>query len=206
MTGEPRKIESLDFAGAFEQGFIQYKANFFKFFLAGIPVSIPVYLFFVDITAGVVSTLLLQGFFFIVLADLISGSSSGAEVKFFNLKNAAVFFIRGFFISLFLLPFLAAGFVLLVIPGVFLFSVFMFSFFHASVEDLRAVDSCMESMKNGAGFRLPFFLFSLIFFSIMAVIFMVSEVFPPLFIFLGALFLPFFFSVIFEFYEQLENK
>lgn len=206
MTGESRKVETLDFAGAFEQGWIQYRANFFKLFFIGIPVSVPVYLFFVNITAGVVSTLVLQGSLLMLLADVISDTSGGKKVKFLNIRSAAVFFVRGFFISLFLLPFLTAGFVLLVIPGVFLFSMFMFSFFYASINDLGAVDSCMESVRDGAGYRLPFFLFSLIFFSSMAVVFMISELFPPLFIFLGALLFPYFFSVIFEFYEQLENK
>ncbi|HRZ78374.1 MAG TPA: hypothetical protein P5044_00075 [bacterium] len=206
MTGEPRKVETLDFAGAFEQGWIQYRSNFFKFFIAGVPVSVPAYLFFSDIAAGIFLTLALQGFFFMLLADVISGTSSGRGLKFLNIKSACVFFVRGFFISLFLLPFLAAGFALLVIPGVFLFSVFMFSFFYASINGLGAVDSCLESMRCGAGYRLSLFLFSLIFFSSMAVAFMISELFPPLFIFLGALLFPYFFSVIFEFYEQLENK
>lgn len=206
MPDENRKIEHLDFAGAFEQGWIQYKSNFVKLIFFGLLAATPMSLFFLDISTGVVATLFFQGFFFIVLADFVSSYSSGVKNNIFNLGVIVKHFKNGFILTLFLLPLMILGFVFLVIPAVFIFSLFMFSFFFVALKEKFAIDACMESLREGSGYRLHLFLFALIFFSSMVVIFMISEVFPPMFIIICGLFFPYIFSVMYEFYEQLERK
>jgi hypothetical protein len=204
MPDEARKVESLDFAGAFEQGWIQYKSNFVKLFLIGIPVSIPMFLFFINIAAGVISTIIFQGFLFIVLAYVISSASKGVEIAF-EISTMARFFKNGLVISLFMLPQLVISSILVIVPA-YLFSLFMFSFFYVVSKEKFGIDACMESFREGEGYRFYFFLFALILFSSTVVIFIVSEMFPPLFILCGALVFPYMFSVIFELYEQMERK
>ncbi|HNW81882.1 MAG TPA: hypothetical protein PKG52_03225 [bacterium] len=205
MPDETRKVESLDFAGAFEQGWIQYRSNFVKLFLIGIPVSIPIFLFFVNIAAGVLSTIIFQGFLFVVLADVISSTSKGVKIRIFETRTIWEFFKNGLVISLFILPPLVISSIL-IIPPVYIFSLFMFSFFHVVSKDKLGIEACMESFREGEGYRFYFFLFALILFSSTAVIFIISEMFPPLFILCGALVFPYMFSVMSELYEQLENK
>lgn len=205
MPDEIKKVESLDFAGAFEQGWIQYRSNFVKLFLIGIPVSFPMFLFFINITAAVLSTIIFQGFLFIVLAEVISSASKGAKTAIFETSMIGNFFKNGLIISLFILPPLVISSILVIMP-VYIFSLFMFSFFYVASKEKFGIDACMESLREGEGYRFYFFLFALILFSATAAIFIISEMFPPLFILCGALVFPYMFSVIFELYEQMERK
>lgn len=206
MSYNSEKMENLDLVGAFEQGWIQYKSNFMKLIPFGFLASVPMMLFFVNITAGVLTVVLFQGFLFIILANAVASFSSGIRQKLFTFISFVRFFKNGLILSLFLLPLLTIGFVILVVPSVFLFSLFMFSFFFIAQKDRFAVDACMESLREGFGYRLHLFLFSLIFYSSMVTIFMISEMFPPIFVILCSLFLPYIFSVMYELYEQLEKK
>jgi len=61
-------------------------------------------------------------------------------------------------------------------------------------------------VKMGFGYRLHCFLFALIFYSVMVIVYIVSEGFPVLFLLFCGVVLPYFFTVIHEFYGQLEKK
>lgn len=201
-----RKSERLDFAGAFEQAFIQYKANFAKLIGCGLLTAIPPLFFSFNITLAVALTLLFEGFFMVILANSIICLTKGFKNDSFALSNLLNFFKNGFLISVLLFPLLTISFIVFVIPSVLLFSLFMFSFFIVTDKQKFAVDALMESLREGNGYRFPLFLFSLIFYSAMTLLVIFSQMFWPLFIIFGTFLLPYLFTVIYELYDQLEKK
>ncbi len=201
------KEEKLDFIRAFEQGWIQYKSGFTQFVPLGIGASAPAIFFYISIPYGIIITLLLQGFFFLLLAENIVANGTLGKGKVHYTKHLLwKYFKNGFVVTLFLLPLLAIGFLLLIIPSIILFSLFMFSFFIVVTKDKFAIDACMESLRQGFGYRLHLFLLSLVFYSGILILYMISGFCPICFIALSAIVIPYYFCVIFEFYEQLEKK
>ncbi len=205
MEEHKKRTDKLDFVGAFDQGWVQYRANFLQLLPFGLAASIPPLFFLGSISFGVGATILFEGFLLLLLSEKVMNVTTGIKTRYtvysvFNhLKN-------GVLLSLFLFPLLVVGFVILILPSVLLFSLFMFSFFMIVVKEKFAIDACMESLRLGFGYRLHFFLFALIFYSVIMMIYIVSEGFPVLFIPLCGVALPYFFVVIFEFFEQLEKK
>jgi len=200
-----KKSEKLDFVGAFDQAWVQYKANFMQLLPFGLAASIPPLFFLGSIPFGVAATILFEGFLLLLLAEKVVNVTNGIKSHFtaYSLLNHLK---NGLLLSLFLFPLLVIGFVFLILPSVMLFSLFMFSFFIVVVKEKFAIDACMESLRLGFGYRLHFFLFALIFYSATMIIYIVTEGFPILFIPLYGVALPYFFTVIFEFFEQLEKK
>lgn len=201
-----RKTENLDFAGAFEQAFIQYKANFTKLIGYGLLASIPPLFFSFNITVAVALTLVLEGFLMVVLANSIICSARGLKNDSFAIYNLLRFFKNGFLISILLFPLLTISLVAFVLPSLLLFSLFMFSFFIVPNKQKFAVDALMESLREGNGHRFPLFLFSLIFYGVITLLVLFSQLFWPSFVILGTFLLPYLFSVIYELYDQLEKK
>ena len=200
-----KKSEKLDFVGAFDQGWVQYKANFLQLIPFGIAASIPPLFFLGSISFGVAATIIFEGFLLLLLSEKVVNSTNGIKTRYtaYSLLNHLK---NGILLALFLFPLLVIGFVILILPSVLLFSLFMFSFFMIVVKEKFAIDACMESLRLGFGYRLHLFLFSLIFYSVIMMIYIVSEGFPVLFIPLSGVVLPYFFVVMHEFFEQLEKK
>ena len=82
----------------------------------------------------------------------------------------------------------------------------MFTFFITARKQKFAIDAMMDSLREGNGYRLPLFLFSLIFYASAALALLLAQLLLPLGFIAGALLTPYFFSVIYEFYDQLETK
>ena len=202
-----RKTESLDFVGAFEQGWIQYKSNFAKLIGWGAAISVPPAFFHYSITAGVILTMIFEGFLLVLLANSVFCASKGLKNDTFaSVKLILGCFKNGFLISIFLFPLLIVGAAAAVLPSVVLFSLFMFTFFITARRQKFAVDAMMDSLRVGSGYRLPLFLFSLIFYASAALALLLAQLLLPLGFIAGALITPYFFSVIYEFYDQLETK
>lgn len=202
-----RRSDRLDFTGAFEQGWIQYKSNFSKLIGLGAMVAVPPAFFHFSITAGVILTLIFEGFLMILLANSVVCASKGLKNDAFSSPNILLNYAKnGFLISILLFPLLLAGAVLAVIPSIAFFSVFMFTFFIIARRQKFAVDAMMDSLREGNGYRLPLFLFSFIFYASAALALLLAQIFMPLGFIVGALITPYFFSVIYEFYDQLETK
>lgn len=202
-----RRSDRLDFTGAFEQGWIQYKSNFSKLIGLGALVAVPPAFFHFSITAGVILTLIFEGFLMILLANSVVCASKGLKNDAFSSPNILLNYAKnGFLISILLFPLLLAGAVLAAIPSIAFFSVFMFTFFIIARRQKFAVDAMMDSLRAGNGYRLPLFLFSFIFYASAALALLLAQIFMPLGFIVGALITPYFFSVIYEFYDQLETK
>jgi hypothetical protein len=207
MRSYGNKEEKLDFARAFEQGWIQYKSGFTKFVPFSIGAFVPVFFFYFSIPWGILLTFLFQGFFFLLLSENIVSSGTLGKGKVRYTKHLLwKFFKNGLVLSIFILPLLLLGFVLFIIPSIILFSLFMFSFFIVISKDKFAIDACMESLRHGLGYRLHLFLVSLIFYSGIIILYMISGFCSICFMALNAIIFPYYFCVIFEFYEQLEKK
>ena len=194
-----RKTERLDFVGAFEQGWIQYKSNFEKLIGWGIAVAVPPLFFNLSITAGIIVLILLAN-------SVICASQGIKNDTFSSPKLLLTCFKNGFLISILLFPLLIIGAAAAGIPSVLLFSLFMFTFFITARKQKFAVDAMMDSLREGNGYRLPLFLFALIFYASAALALLIAQLFMPLGFIAGALITPYFFSVIYEFYDQLETK
>ena len=202
-----RKTERLDFVGAFEQGWIQYKSNFTKLIGLGVAIAVPPVFFHYSITAGVILTLIFEGFLMVLLANSVVCASKGIKNDVFVSPNLLLNYAKnGLLISVLLFPLLLIGFVAAIVPSIILFSVFMFTSFITALKQTFAVDAMWESLREGNGYRLPLFLFSLIFYASAAMAFLLAQLFMPLGFIAGALITPYFFSVIYEFYDQLETK
>jgi hypothetical protein len=206
MSGEERKTERLDLVGAFEQGWIQYRANFLRIIPYGFLATVPSIFFLWSITSGVIAALLLQGVLFIMLANAVFCSVNGTKNDIYSVSHLWNMLKNGTVLSIFLLPLLAVSFVLLIVPSVIVFSLFVFSFFIVAAKEKFAVDALMDSLRTGFGYRLHLFLFSLIFYSSVIISAIVSSYIPFIFILINGLTLPYFFAVIYELYEQLEKK
>ncbi len=207
MRSYGNKEESLNFVGAFEQGWIQYKSSFKRLLPFGIAASIPTFFFFFSITTGIVFTILLQGFFFLLLAENVVASGTYGTAKVIYSKHMLwKYFKNGVVLTAFLLPLLIIGFVVFIIPSVILLSLFMFSFFIVVSKDKFAIDACMESLRQGFGYRLHLFLLALVFYAGMIIVYMLTSFCPICLVALNSLVIPYFFCVTFEFYEQLEKK
>jgi hypothetical protein len=206
MSGGGKRTERLDLVGAFEQGWIQYRANFLKIVPYGFLATVPSIFFLWNIAAGVIAALLLQGVFFIMLANVVFCSVNGTKNDIYSVSHLWNMLKNGIVLSIFLLPLLAVSFVLLIVPSVIIFSLFIFSFFIVAAKEKFAVDALMDSLRTGFGYRLHLFLFSLIFYSSVIISAIVSSYIPFIFILINGLTLPYFFAVINELYEQLEKK
>ena len=202
-----QKTERLDFIGAFEKGWLQYKSNFTKLIGWGAAISVPPTFFHFSITAGVILTLLFEGFLMILLANSIICASKGIKNDTFSSPKLLFgCFKNGFLISILLFPLLTIAAAALIIPSIAVFSVFMFTFFITVQNRCFAVDAMMESLRKGNGYRFPLFLFSLIFYASAALALLLAQILMPLGFIAGALITPYFFNVIYEFYYQLETK
>ena len=202
-----RKTETLDFVSAFEQGWVQYKSNFAKLIGWGIAIAVPPAFFHYSITVGVITSFIFEGFLLILLANSVFCASKGMKNDSFSSVGMLLScFKNGFLISIFLFPLLVVSAAAAVIPSVVLFSLFMFTFFITARRQKFAVDAMMDSFREGNGYRLPLFLFSLIFYASAALALLLAQLLLPLGFIAGALITPYFFSVIYEFYDQLETK
>lgn len=201
------KTERLDFVGAFERGWIKYKSNFAKTAAWGAAVAVPPVFFHFSITAGVVLTLLLEGLLMIMLANSVICSSKGLKNDILSSPKVLSGYAKnGFMVSIILFPLLLIGAVAAIIPSIAVFSVFMFTFFITAQDSKFAVDAMVESLRKGNGYRFPLFLFSLVFYAAAFFALFLAQVFMPLGFIAGALITPYFFTVIYEFYDQLETK
>ena len=202
-----RKTEKLDFVGAFEHGWIQYKANFAKLAGWGAAIAVPPVFFNFSISLGIITSFVFEGFLMILLANSVICASKGLKNDTFSSPKLLLFCFRnGFLISILLFPLLIIGAAALILPSIAVFSVFMFAFFITARDRCFAVDAMAESLRRGNGFRFPLFLFSLIFYAAAAFALFLSQIFMPLGFVAGALITPYFFSVIYELYDRLETK
>lgn len=201
------KTERLDFVGAFEDAWIHYKSNFTKLAGWGAAIAIPPVFFHFSITAGVLLTLVFEGFLMILLANSVICALRGLKNDIFSSPDAILNNAKnGFIVSIILFPLLLIGTVAGVIPSIAVFSVFMFTFFITADDRKFAVDAMAESLRKGNGCRLPLFLFAFIFYAAAAFALFLAQIFMPLGFIAGSLITPYFFTVIYEFYDQLETK
>ena len=208
MNNRERKADIFDFVGAFEQAWIQYKSNFIKFFLFGIATALPPVISVYAPFIGIVAIIFLEGALILFMVDAISVLNNHGSI---NLKErfrsiAPHYLKNGFIITIFILPLIILGFAALIIPSIIVFSFFMFSFSHVANKHKFAIDACMESFRQGYGYRLNMFLLSLILYASIIIIYILTNWSPILFLVSLGLTLPYFFAVIEEFFEQLENK
>ena len=196
-----------DFVGAFEHGWIQYKSNFSKIAGWGAATAVPPVFFHFSITAGVVLTFVLEGLLLILLANSVICSSRGLKNDVFSSPNLLLNYAKnGFLVSILLFPLLLIGAAAAVIPSIIVFSVFMFTFFIVARDRKFAIDAMVESLRKGNGCRLTLFLFSFIFYAAAAFALFLAQIFMPLGFIAGGLITPYFFMVIYEFYDKLETK
>ena len=83
----------IDFVGAFEKGWTIYKANLKKLVLWGVLLASPLLFFALNLTAGFITTFVLEGFFMVLLANAIVHAVNNTSPDIFNPK-AAIFFIK----------------------------------------------------------------------------------------------------------------
>lgn len=157
---------------------------------------------------GAAAVLFLEGFFLLFLVDtiVVCNNSENPDLLRRFVENWRGYLKNGFIISCFVFPLLTMGFVAFVIPSILLFSIFIFSFTHVVVKHKFAIDACMESLRQGYGYRLHLFLLSFFFYAAIALIYLITDFHPALFIVISTFFLPYFFAVVQEFFEQLEIK
>ncbi len=200
------RSSKIDFVGAFEKGWTIYKANLKKLVLWGVLLASPLLFFALNLTAGFITTFVLEGFFMVLLANAIVHAVNNTSPDIFNPK-AAIFFIKnGVLLSIVLFPLLTLASVILVVPAVLLFSAFMFSFFLIAEKRSSSIDSMMASMQMSKGNRIPLFLFSAVFFFAVILCSVSLGIFLPLGFVLFSGVLPYLFCVIYQFYRDLENK
>jgi len=211
MVYDGGKSTSFDFIGAFEQAWIQYKSNFFKLLPFGILASLPPTIIFYSLELGLPLTFFFEGVVLMFLSDVISHSSNSRDSLLSGRlkKQLPFYFKNGVIISIILTPLLLLSSILL-FPGVLFLSFFIFTFAEIVNRRKFSIDAMMESLRLGYGYRLHLFLLSLILFIAIGYAYLVMEYLTngnPLF-FLGimALFLPYYFIVVEEIFEQLERK
>ncbi len=227
MAGDLSRSESFDFAGAFSQGWVQYRANFIYHIPFAVLAALPPFAFYYSVEAGIVTAVMFQNMFILMLADVLqrTATSDTPAIGEMLKKRTVLYFKNGFVVSIFVFPLLVLGalpmlpflistvvFPLLVIlaalilPAVFFFSIFMYSFFEVAVKSKFGIDACMESFRLGKGYRLYGFILAILFFLVYALLYVFLEPWPIAIGVGSALFLPYFFSVIREIFEQLEKK
>lgn len=198
------KTKQLDFIKPFEHAWNRYKSGFAKFTALGAALALPSVCFKFSISAGVLITLVFEGFAAILLANAVTESAKGLKTGIFSSRTLLFNYLKnGFLLSILLFPALVLGAVAGIIPAIAVFSVFMFSFFITASKQNFAVDALVESLRIGNGYRLPLFLFSLIFFASLAFSLFLFQIFMPLGFVAQAMMFPYFFSVIYELYDQL---
>ncbi|MGI6394168.1 MAG: hypothetical protein ACOX2F_05490 [bacterium] len=206
MSKIEKKTKQLDLVNSFEQGWSLYKTHFTKIVPWGLLLMVPSILFHFSIALGIVSVILFQGALLILLADKIDSSLSGIEKKvqkegyFWNLIKS------GTILSIILLPMLLISFVILIIPSIIVFTLFMFSFFIIAQKNKLPVDALMKSYEISSKQMLPLFLFSFILYGAVITSAIISNFVPFLHVVLCGVIIPYFFIVIYKFYEQLEEK
>ena len=199
-----QKTEKLDFIGAFEHAWIQYKSNFTKLAGWGAAIAVPPVFFHFSISAGVILTLLLEGFLMILLANSVLCAEKGLKNEIFSSPKLLLNYAKnGFMVSIILFPLLLIGAVAAIIPSIAVFSVFMFTFFITADGGKFATDAMFESLRRGNGYRFPLFLFSLVFYAAAFFALFLAQLLMPIGFIAGALITPYFFTVIYEFYDQL---
>lgn len=196
----------IDFVGAFEKGWTFYKGNFKKLVIWGAFLASPLLFFAMNLTAGFITTFVLEGFFMVLLANAIVHAVSGTPTDILNPRVFTFFAKNGVLLSVIMLPLLTLASVILVVPAVLLFSAFMFSFFLIAEKRVSSVDSMMQSMQMTKGSRFPLFLFSAVFFFAIILCSVSLGLLPPLGFVLFSGVLPYLFCVIYQFYRDLENK
>ncbi len=109
---------------------------------------------------------------------------------------------------IFLLLLLVAGFVALILPSIFFWSLFLFSFHHIVARGKFAIDACMESFRSGRENRLSLFFVSAFLYLTIAAFYTVAYLLfdergwiaaVPM-----AFFLPYYIMIIEELFEQWE--
>ena len=112
------KTERLDFIGSFERAWNRYKTDLAKIAPFGAVLAIPSVCFNFSITAGVLVTLVFEGFAAILLANAVAESAKGVKTKIFS-SPVLLFncFKNGFMISILLFPALVLGTVAAIIPA-----------------------------------------------------------------------------------------
>lgn len=199
------RSSKIDFVGAFEKGWTFYKANLKKLVLWGALLASPQLFFAMNLTAGFITTFVLEGFFMVLLANAIVHAADNTPTDILNPRVFVFFAKNGVLLSVILFPLLTLASVILVIPAVLLFSAFMFSFFLIAEKRSSAVDSMMLSMQMTKGSRIPLFLFSAVFFFAIMLCSVSLGLFLPLGFVLFSGILPYLFCVIYQFYRDLEN-
>lgn len=212
MDEQTARHDGLSLSSALDQAWIQYRANFWKILPFGILAVLPPLGFLHSIPVGLALVFGLEGMFLMMLVDTIRLADREEDPAivhrnfsriWHNLKNGAI-------IMLFILPLLVIGFIALFLPSVFFLSLFTFAFGHAAFRNKFGIDACMESYRSGKGFRLPLFLVALFLYLVIALFFIAAYQFVDgagwLAALPAAIFVPYYFMVIEELYEQLEQK
>lgn len=211
MTEETLQGDRLRVAAALDQAWIQYRANFGRMIPFGILAVLPPLGFLHSLPLGLALLFGVEGTVIMMLVDAVHRADTEERPDlvrrcvrraWHNIKNGTV-------IMLFILPLFLVGFVALIVPSILFFSFFLFSFHHAAVRDKFAIDACMESYRNGRGLRGPLFLLALSFYLIIAFLFLLAyQLFGGagwLAVLPCAFFLPYYFMVIEEIFQRLEQ-
>lgn len=207
MRKEPKNETVLDIASAFEQGWMQYRCLVWKLLPFGFMVSIPFFIFFYSMPAGIVLTILIEGVAILMLVSAFRHFRHHEDKDIFRMlvKNSWFFIKNGFLISLFLFPLLVLGLAIFVFPAVLFFSFFMFSFFEVVSADKFAIDACMESYRLGRGYRIHLFLLSLVVFASLIIVHIFTDTSPFAFLVVNSFLIPYFVTVINELFEQIKK-
>jgi len=210
MEREVDRPARFNLAGALEQAWVQYRANLWRVFPFAVLTVLPPLGFLHSIATGVVLVLLFEGWAIMMLTEAtrLSGREENPALVPHMFHRAGGHIKNGTVIVLFVLLLLVVGFVPLVIPSIFFYSLFIFSFCHAAVRNKFAIDACMESFRSGRGNRLPLFLVAAFLYLAMAAFYTAAYL-----LFDGAgwaaavpaaFFLPYYAMVIEELFEQWE--
>ncbi|HSA32928.1 MAG TPA: hypothetical protein P5077_04290 [bacterium] len=212
MTEETLRSDRLRMAAALDQAWIQYRANFARLIPFGMLAVLPPLGFLHSVPLGLALLFGAEGTLVMMLVDAIHRADTEerpdllrrcAHRAWHNIKNGTI-------ILLFVLPLLLVGFAALIVPSILFFSFFLFSFHHAAVRDKFAIDACMESYRNGRGLRGPLFLVALSFYLVLGVLFLVAYQLSGgagwLAVLPCAFFLPYYFLVIEELFQRLEQS
>ncbi len=177
MSIEPS--HHLNIVASFEEAFFLMKERLPILALYGIITMIPPALFVWSPVFGGIITILTEGLLMLCLIEAVDKDTSLFEEC--TPAKLLTFWEKGTVMTVLLLPLFALSFLLLIIPGIIVLSLFLFSGIIATEEQNGAIDSLMASIRLGQHHRLSVFFFAFILFFSFAILFAFLESFPLIF-------------------------
>jgi len=201
----------INLARAIEQAGIQYKSNIGRVLPFGIVAVLPPLGFLHSVGLGIALLFLLEGWALLALTDAVRRCNREETPSLGDILHRRTwhYLKNGVVTMIFLVPLLTVGFVALILPSIFFWSLFIFSFHHIVGRDKFAIDACMESFRSGRENRLPlFFVAAFLYLAIAALYTAAYLLFAErgwLAAVPAAFFLPYYAMIVEELFEQWET-